>query len=157
MVVPAEPQLQKAIIAVCHCPLRAISSVPTKDGPYVPPDALFLENLLRLRQASRYKERIVPVVYKQCDTDALSRTLSSIEWVDFLRDFDEACIQLLRIWQLKISQNISARSIDRFHIVAKMNKAVDEDTRGRQPARIFLMKPFSNSGTTLSRVGREVP
>ncbi len=30
-------------------------------------------------QASRYRGRIIPVLYKQCDKDALSWTLSSIE------------------------------------------------------------------------------
>ncbi len=57
--------------------------------------------LIYALQASRYRERIIPVLYRQCDTDALSWTLSSIEWIDFRGDFDEACKQLLQIWQLK--------------------------------------------------------
>ena len=51
-------------------------------------------------QASRYRGRIIPVLYKQCDKDALSWTLSAIEWIDFREDFDEACKQLFQIWQL---------------------------------------------------------
>jgi hypothetical protein len=39
--------------------------------------------------------------YKQCDKDALSWTLSSIEWIDFRGDFDEACRQQFQIRQLK--------------------------------------------------------
>ena len=57
--------------------------------------------LIYALQASRYRERIIPVLYRQCDTDALSWTLSSIEWIDFRGDFDEACKQLLQIWQLR--------------------------------------------------------
>jgi hypothetical protein len=51
-------------------------------------------------QANRYHGRIIPVLYKDCDQDALSWTLSSIEWVDFRKDFDEACERLLAIWHL---------------------------------------------------------
>jgi hypothetical protein len=57
--------------------------------------------LIYALQASRYKEPIIPVLYRQCDTDALSWTLSSIEWIDFRGNFDEACKELLQIWQLK--------------------------------------------------------
>ena len=52
-------------------------------------------------RASQYKGRIIPILYKQCDKDALSWTLSAIEWIDFRGEFDEACGQLLRIWALK--------------------------------------------------------
>jgi TIR domain len=57
--------------------------------------------LMYALQASRYRGRIIPVLYKQCDKDALSWTLSSIEWIDFREDFDEACKQLFQIWQLE--------------------------------------------------------
>ena len=56
-------------------------------------------------QASRYRDHIIPVLYRQCETDALSWTLSSIEWVDFRGDFDEACRQLFQIWHLKYRSN----------------------------------------------------
>ena len=52
-------------------------------------------------QASRYRGHIIPLLYKQCDKDALSWTLSSIEWIDFRGDFDEACRQQFQIRQLK--------------------------------------------------------
>ena len=57
--------------------------------------------LIYALQASRYRGRIIPILYKQCDHDALSWTLSSIEWIDFREDFDEACKQLLQILQLE--------------------------------------------------------
>ena len=57
--------------------------------------------LIYALQENRYRERIIPVLYKTCDADNLSWTLSAIEWVDFRRDFDKACEQLLRIWQIK--------------------------------------------------------
>jgi TIR domain len=56
--------------------------------------------LLYALRASRFQDRIIPVLYKRCDADSLSFTLSSIEWVDFRRDFHEGCRQLLRIWTL---------------------------------------------------------
>jgi hypothetical protein len=56
--------------------------------------------LLYALRAGHLTDRIIPVLYKQCDADLLSWTLSSIEWVDFRKDFDEGCRQLLRIWNL---------------------------------------------------------
>jgi TIR domain len=57
--------------------------------------------LMYALQASRYRGRIIPILYRQCDKDALSWTLSSIEWIDFRGDFDQACKQLFQIWQLE--------------------------------------------------------
>lgn len=59
--------------------------------------------LIYALQANQYKERIVPIFYKECDTDLLSWTLSAIEWIDFRRHFGEGCQQLFRIWQLNYS------------------------------------------------------
>jgi hypothetical protein len=50
-----------------------------------------------LRQ-SRYKDRIVPVVYRECDPDRLSWTLRSFQMVDFKGGFDSGCHDLLNIW-----------------------------------------------------------
>lgn len=52
-------------------------------------------------QASRYRGRIIPLLYKQCDKEALSWTLSAIEWIDFRGDFNEACKRLFQIWRLE--------------------------------------------------------
>ena len=51
-------------------------------------------------QASRYKDRIVPVLFKKCDTDSLSWTLSAVEWIDFRKDFDTGCRDLLQVWKM---------------------------------------------------------
>jgi hypothetical protein len=56
--------------------------------------------LIYALQAHRYKGRIIPVLYRNCDQDALSWTLSSIEWVDFRKDFHQACKHLLNIWHV---------------------------------------------------------
>src|ERR1700683_1728741 len=52
-------------------------------------------------QASRYGGRLGPILYTHCDTDALSWTLSSIEWIDLRGDFGDACKRLFEIRQLK--------------------------------------------------------
>lgn len=57
--------------------------------------------LMYALQANRYKDRIIPVLYKNCETDLLSWTLSAIEWIDFRHDFDQACGELIQLWQLK--------------------------------------------------------
>jgi TIR domain len=57
--------------------------------------------LIYALQENRYRGHIIPVLYKNCDKEALSWTLSAIEWIDFRRDFDEACEKLMSIWQLK--------------------------------------------------------
>jgi hypothetical protein len=58
-------------------------------------------DLIYALQANRYRGRIIPVVYKNCDKEALSWTLPAIECVDFRSDFDEGCRQLLDIWHLE--------------------------------------------------------
>ncbi len=52
-------------------------------------------------QDRRYRGRIVPVIYKTCDFKKLSWTLSSLEYVDFRKDFEQGCRDLLAIWKLK--------------------------------------------------------
>jgi hypothetical protein len=52
-------------------------------------------------QDHRYGGRIVPVIYKTCDLKKLSWTLSGLEYVDFRKDFDRGCRDLLAIWKLK--------------------------------------------------------
>jgi hypothetical protein len=51
-------------------------------------------------QDPRYRRRIVPVLYKLCDFKKLSWTLSAIEYVDFRKDFDDGCRELLALWNL---------------------------------------------------------
>jgi TIR domain len=51
-------------------------------------------------QDRRYRGHIVPAIYKTCDFKKLSWTLSSVEYVDFRRDFDQGCRDLLAIWKV---------------------------------------------------------
>lgn len=57
--------------------------------------------LIYALQENRYRGHIIPVLYKNCDQESLSWTLSAIEWIDFRKNFDDACEELLLIWQLK--------------------------------------------------------
>jgi len=52
-------------------------------------------------QQPRYNERIIPVLYKNCDVEQFSWTLSGFQYVDFRPGFDEGCEQLFDIWKLK--------------------------------------------------------
>lgn len=49
----------------------------------------------------RYRERIVPILFRTCDYNALSWTLSAIQMVDFRGSFDAGCRDLLAIWKKK--------------------------------------------------------
>ncbi|MGE0276450.1 MAG: toll/interleukin-1 receptor domain-containing protein [Nitrospiraceae bacterium] len=59
--------------------------------------------LIYALQANRYKGWIVPVLYKTCDADRLSWTLSQFQRIDFRKDFHEGCRSLLSIWKLNYS------------------------------------------------------
>jgi hypothetical protein len=47
----------------------------------------------------RYENRIIPLFYKPCDTEALSWTLASLQRVDFSKNFDQSCQELIKIWR----------------------------------------------------------
>ena len=55
-----------------------------------------LEFLFALDQ-KRYRNRIIPVVYRKCDQAKLSWTLASVESIDFRKDFGAASAELLRV------------------------------------------------------------
>lgn len=62
--------------------------------------------LLYALEESRYDGRIVPLLYRRCDikdVNELSWTLSSLQRVDFTRNFDHGCEELLRIWSMTYS------------------------------------------------------
>src|SRR3712207_4268095 len=48
----------------------------------------------------RYEGKIVPVLHRSCEYGDLSWTLSLLEMVDFVKDFDKGCRDLLRVWSL---------------------------------------------------------
>ena len=54
--------------------------------------------LVRALNDSRYDDRIIPLLYRECDLDKLSWTLRQMQIVDFLRNEDEGFRALLRIW-----------------------------------------------------------
>lgn len=56
--------------------------------------------LIYALQENRYKEHILPILYRTCDPDQLSWTLSAFQWIDFRKDFDEGCRELLSVWEL---------------------------------------------------------
>ncbi len=47
---------------------------------------------------SRYEDRIVPILVRDCDFQQLSWTLDQIERIDFRASFDAGCHDLLRVW-----------------------------------------------------------
>ena len=56
--------------------------------------------LLYSLQESRYAGGIVLLLHEPCVFDELSWTLASMQRVDFTRDFDAGCRELLRIWRV---------------------------------------------------------
>ena len=59
-----------------------------------------LELTYAINQA-RYSERIMPVVLKPCDYEALSWTLGSIQMIDATAGLEVGTIRLLRLWPNK--------------------------------------------------------
>jgi hypothetical protein len=54
----------------------------------------------------RYKNRIIPLLFKPCDFRALSWTLPQIQMVDFTKDYWDGCAQLLRIWRKRLKDRV---------------------------------------------------
>lgn len=54
--------------------------------------------LLYALQEDRYDGRIVPLLRRACEHAKLSWALASFQVIDFTRDFDGGCRDLLRIW-----------------------------------------------------------
>ena len=54
--------------------------------------------LLFALEQSHFGERIIPLLYRDCDYKKLSWTLSSIQMVDFTKNFDDGFRDLFRIW-----------------------------------------------------------
>jgi len=52
-------------------------------------------------QADRYRKRIVPVLYRTCDPGKLSWALSAIQRIDFRRNFEKGCGQVLSVLQVQ--------------------------------------------------------
>jgi hypothetical protein len=54
--------------------------------------------LMYALNTDRFHERIVPLRLKKCDHEKLSWTLASYQFIDFSKDFDTGCRELLRVW-----------------------------------------------------------
>jgi hypothetical protein len=63
--------------------------------------------LLYALQNDRYEKRIVPIVAKACDSEKLSWTLTSFQFVDFSRNFEQGSRELLRIWGIRYKSSAS--------------------------------------------------
>ncbi len=51
-------------------------------------------------QQDRLADKIIPLLYQNCDYGKLSWTLSSYQMVDFRTGFEDGCRDLLRVWGL---------------------------------------------------------
>jgi hypothetical protein len=60
--------------------------------------------LLFALKEDRFKDRILPLLYKPCDYELLSWTLSIFQIVDFTRKFETGCRDLLRVWGMGYKQ-----------------------------------------------------
>ncbi len=54
--------------------------------------------LLFSLQENRFDNKIVPLVYQDCDYERLSWTLPIFQMIDFTRAFEQGCRDLLRVW-----------------------------------------------------------
>jgi len=54
--------------------------------------------LLYALNDARYENHIIPCVYRKCDINQLSWTLSSFQWVSFSSDFERGMRELFKIW-----------------------------------------------------------
>lgn len=56
--------------------------------------------LLYALEQERFDGRIVPLLYRACDSEQLSWTLPQLQSIDFSDSFDGGCRELLRIWNV---------------------------------------------------------
>ena len=61
--------------------------------------------LLRALNDPRYRDRIIPILYRDCKFRKLSWTLDAVQRVDFRKNFDSGCKDLLRIWGIDYSSD----------------------------------------------------
>ncbi|CAK0757142.1 Toll/interleukin-1 receptor domain-containing protein [Gammaproteobacteria bacterium] len=61
--------------------------------------------LLFALQADRYENNLVPLLYKPCEYSKLSWTLPQFGFVDFLKDYQRGCQELLRIWGIRYRED----------------------------------------------------
>ena len=54
--------------------------------------------LLFSLQENRFDNKILPLLYQDCDYRRLSWTLPSFQMIDFTQAFEQGCRDLLRVW-----------------------------------------------------------
>jgi hypothetical protein len=54
--------------------------------------------LLYVFRHNRFRNRIVPILYQDCDPELLSWMLPDFQTVDFVSSFADGCKSLLRVW-----------------------------------------------------------
>ncbi|MCI0743310.1 MAG: toll/interleukin-1 receptor domain-containing protein [Gemmataceae bacterium] len=57
----------------------------------------------------RYDEHIVPLLFRKCNFGALSWALPQFQFIDFRRDYWQACAQLLRVWKKRLKGPVRRR------------------------------------------------
>ena len=68
--------------------------------------------LIYALQQDRYKGHIVPILYKSCDPNKLSWTLSGFQSIDFRDGFTKGYSSLLNLWNLKYSPKSKAKKYE---------------------------------------------
>lgn len=58
--------------------------------------------LLYALQASRYRDRIAPLLFADCKVSKLSWTLPAFQYIDFRNRFQEGCESLLQLLEVKM-------------------------------------------------------
>src|SRR5687768_458388 len=61
----------------------------------------------------RYEDRIIPLLFKRCEFRSLSWTLPQFQFIDFTKDYADACDQLLRVWKKRL---LKRPQIGRAHV-----------------------------------------
>jgi hypothetical protein len=57
----------------------------------------------------RYRKRIIPLLFKTCDSSALSWALPLYQMIDFTKDYWRGCDELLRVWKKRLSDRVRKR------------------------------------------------
>jgi hypothetical protein len=57
-------------------------------------------------EEKRYDNRIIPLLYKDCDSVPLSWALSQFQRIDLRKNFWKGCADLLRIWGITLDSKI---------------------------------------------------
>src|SRR5258708_35412379 len=54
----------------------------------------------------RYEERIIPLLFKECEFGVLNWTLPQFQMIDYTKDYWQACAELLRIWRKRLKGQV---------------------------------------------------